>query len=407
VRFGRIGPSGIFAALDRTNLLHHRLDGLTPARVREAMCEPPRSGRARLRGKAVQKFNGSSIHVCDWDSVWTRDETETLNLSDPLLEEMPEWTRNGPRSPTSNGSECDPVLERAADEYQCGRYELAFACLREFSRANLQPGPSARRRCSNLMALVLCRRGFFPDAMAVFGTRAREDWNSLPTVCEGVVFHRFKSLVPGDGIWEMVRLGDALAEQNAPEAQEWLFSFQAHKACALLHAGRLDEARTMLVQLLADPLRESMQPQMFALATADLAEVYRRLVEPALARNCLDEAERIQIGRGFFGDLTDFTMLTRAKLESADGDVSGLLARAESIQIQNTNRMGLVRTLFLKARLLHNAAGASANKERILQIQQQLPALQDCPVGERILNAWDDWCAGKPPPAGQDHFWGL
>jgi tetratricopeptide (TPR) repeat protein len=355
----------------------------------------------------VQKFNGSSVHVCDWDSVWTRDETETLNLSDPLLEEMPTWTRNAPPSPTSNGSDCDPILDRVADEYQCGRYELAYACLREFTRANLQPGSSARMRYSGLMALVLSRRGFFPDAMAIMGTRGRQDWNSFSTVCEGVAIQRFKSLVPGEGIWELARRGDALAEQSALEAQDWVFSLQAHKGCALLHAGRLDDARTVLVQSLADSPLESSQAQMFALATADLAEIYRRLGEPALARNCLDEAERIQTGGGFFGDLTDFTMLTRAKLESVDGDVSGLLARAESIQIQNTNRMGLVRTLILKARLLHDAASANANKERILQIQQQLPSLQECPVCERILEGWDDWCAGKPPLAGQDQFWGM
>ena len=99
VRFGRLGPNGLFAALDRADLLHHRLAGLTTARVREAMREPPPSGRARLRGLAVQRLHGRGRYVCDWDSVWTKDLNEMLDLSDPLLEEIPAWMKSAPPPP--------------------------------------------------------------------------------------------------------------------------------------------------------------------------------------------------------------------------------------------------------------------------------------------------------------------
>jgi hypothetical protein len=146
---------------------------------------------------------------------------------------------------------------------------------------------------------------------------------------------------------------------------------------------------------------------MYALATADLGEVHRRIGEPGLARIRFDDAERIQTDGGFLGDLAEFTLLNRAKLESAARDVSDLLERAETIQIDTINRMGLARTLILRARLLPGRAGGQEGRQRIVEIQQQLPSLQDCPVLAKILDSWDDWCAGRPPPEGQDQFWGM
>jgi proteasome accessory factor A len=407
VRFGQLGPNGLFAALDRANLLHHRLAGLTAARVRKAMREPPQSGRARLRGQTVQRLHGSPRHVCDWDSVWTNDANELLDLSDPLLEEMPAWTRSVSQPPQSSGRDLALILDQITGVYEQGRYPQAYASLREFVRGTLRPDPSVRGRYYGLMALVQSRRGSFPEAMAALGAMRPVRFDSFSSFYEYVAVHRFKSLVPGAAIWEWIRRGDELPDQNPAGDSAHAFGFHAHKGCALLHGGRLGEARDLLRRILADSGPRRICPRMYALATADLGEVHRRIGEPGLARIRLDDAERIQTDGGFLGDLAEFTLLNRAKLESAARDVSDLLERAETIQIDTINRMGLARTLILRARLLTGGAGGQEGRQRIVEIQQQLPSLQDCPVLAKILASWHDWCAGRPPPEGQDQFWGM
>jgi len=92
VRFGQLGPKGIFAALDRAGLLQHRLPEISPQSVSDAVSEPPPSGRARVRGQMVKLFAGRPGYLCDWSGVMSGDG-EVLDLSNPLQQEMPEWKR--------------------------------------------------------------------------------------------------------------------------------------------------------------------------------------------------------------------------------------------------------------------------------------------------------------------------
>jgi tetratricopeptide (TPR) repeat protein len=408
VRFGQLGPQGLFAALDQAGLLQHRLAEVTPERVHQAVREPPSSGRARLRGRVIQQLHGRGGHLCDWHSVWTENKEKSLDLSDPLQEEMPAWIRSAPPVPAEHSGNIEQRFGVLQGDYELGHFERAFATLGEIAGLPAWPVPSALRQYHDMLALVQCRRGFFPAAIAALNARARTRLDSISSVYEYVAIHRFQGLVPGNEIWEWIRLGDALLDQHPEPDSAQAFGFREHKARALLHRGRLDEAKVLLQQVLAETGRCRTHPRMFALAMADLGEVHRRLGEPDLARSYFDSAERLQIDGLFFGDQSEFTLLNRAKLESATGDVSRLLDRAESMQDDTYNRMGLARTLILRARLLPGQVDAGESVQRILEIRDQLPSLQACPLCTQILSAWDDWCAGRPPPDdGEDSFWGM
>ena len=407
VRFGQLGPQGLFAALDQAGLLQHRLTDVTSERVRQALREPPASGRARLRGRAIQQLHGRGGHLCDWHAVWPESKETLLDLSDPLQQEMPSWT---PRPLPARASAPDDIEQRfdfLKSEYERGNFEQAFSSLGEITTSPAWPTPSFVSQYHSMMALVQCRRGFFPAAIASLNARAQTRLNSISSVYEHVAIHRFQGLIPGDDIWEWIRLGDALLDQHPEPESAQAFGFREHKACALLHRGQLDEAKILLRQVLAENGRRRTHPRMYALAAADLGEVYRRLGEPDLARTCLDDAERLQTDAMALGDLSEFTLLNLAKLESASGDVSCFLNRAEAIQLDANNRMGLVRTHILRARLLRRQVDAGETRDRILALREQLPSLHACPLCAKILHRWDDWCAGRTLPEGGDAFWGM
>ena len=83
-RFARLGDASVFAALDREpGALAHHVPGVD--NIRHAMTHPPAFGRARLRGKAVQRLSGNgNRYVCDWQGIWDRKAGKQLDLSDPL-----------------------------------------------------------------------------------------------------------------------------------------------------------------------------------------------------------------------------------------------------------------------------------------------------------------------------------
>jgi hypothetical protein len=83
-RFARLGDASVFAALDREpDALAHHVPGVD--NIRHAMTNPPAIGRARLRGKAVQRLSGNgNRYVCDWQGIWDRKAGRRLDLSDPL-----------------------------------------------------------------------------------------------------------------------------------------------------------------------------------------------------------------------------------------------------------------------------------------------------------------------------------
>lgn len=86
VRFAELGDDGLFGQLDRAGVLNHHVEGVTD--IDAAMTEPPRSGRARLRGLAIREcFAERHRYACDWEGISDRQELRLFDLSEPFVSE--------------------------------------------------------------------------------------------------------------------------------------------------------------------------------------------------------------------------------------------------------------------------------------------------------------------------------
>jgi proteasome accessory factor A len=82
-RFGEVGPSGIFAALDAAGVLDHSLSGLRD--IEEAMSQPPSGGRARERGQAILRHcQEPKRYSVGWQQIVDHQLDRVLDLSDPF-----------------------------------------------------------------------------------------------------------------------------------------------------------------------------------------------------------------------------------------------------------------------------------------------------------------------------------
>lgn len=89
MRFGQVGARGIFAVLEKAGCLDQGI--VEPALIKKALKSPPRTSRARLRGKCVKRFaERRHSALCDWDKVFDLDNRRILDLSNPL-EQKEHW----------------------------------------------------------------------------------------------------------------------------------------------------------------------------------------------------------------------------------------------------------------------------------------------------------------------------
>jgi hypothetical protein len=143
-------------------------------------------------------------------------------------------------------------------------------------------------------------------------------------------------------------------------------------------------------------------------ALVTLAEVYRRTGALAQAQALLDEAMVAQAEHHFRGDLADLTLTCMAKLQTDPGRARSILADSKAIQVELANRIGEARTLLLEARFADDADHAAAMKERVSELQQQVPALNQCRLVRKILDRWELWAGGeRSPDETGDVFWLL
>jgi hypothetical protein len=89
MRFGQLGPDGLFPALDRAGVLSHRFPGVD--NVEHAMAHPPAIGRGRVRAALVRELSQERNQaVCDWDGVFDWGGRRWADLSDPFAR-CAEW----------------------------------------------------------------------------------------------------------------------------------------------------------------------------------------------------------------------------------------------------------------------------------------------------------------------------
>jgi proteasome accessory factor A len=84
IRFGQLGPRGVFTTLDAAGILDHRVDGVD--NIEHAVLNPPSSGRAQLRGAVIKRVAGDKEGEWygDWHQVFSRTHGRLLDLSDPF-----------------------------------------------------------------------------------------------------------------------------------------------------------------------------------------------------------------------------------------------------------------------------------------------------------------------------------
>lgn len=86
VRFGELGPDTLFAQLDRSGALDHRLPA--SGHIEDAMENPPPGGRAQVRGNTVRALARDGVrYQCDWQGVLDTGSGRFLDLSDPFAHE--------------------------------------------------------------------------------------------------------------------------------------------------------------------------------------------------------------------------------------------------------------------------------------------------------------------------------
>jgi proteasome accessory factor A len=89
-RFADIGPQGIFNMLDASGVLSHRR--LEPCQIDDAVRNPPRSGRARKRGRYIRQLSGDNErYACNWGGIYDCLEERALRLGDPFGERAEHW----------------------------------------------------------------------------------------------------------------------------------------------------------------------------------------------------------------------------------------------------------------------------------------------------------------------------
>jgi hypothetical protein len=72
-----------------------------------------------------------------------------------------------------------------------------------------------------------------------------------------------------------------------------------------------------------------------------------------------------------------------------------------------SNRLGLAKTLLLRARILTAPTETERSLNRLLDLRKQEPLLQTCPLFKKIMARWDDWISGQQLLGQTDEFWGM
>lgn len=84
-RWGLLGPGGVFDEIDGAGVLDHRVPGVDG--IDEAVEQPPRAGRAAVRGKVIQRvWLERTNYSCGWDHISDYRARLQLDLSDPLTD---------------------------------------------------------------------------------------------------------------------------------------------------------------------------------------------------------------------------------------------------------------------------------------------------------------------------------
>lgn len=405
-RFSQLGEQGLFAALDRAGVLDHQIPGVVD--IEHAVTQPPAAGRARLRGLCVQRLSGLGGHYsCDWTGVWDHREQRRMDLSDPFSHEETWKPIREPEAPARP----DPhrvlgLFNRAQRLYDEGCYEAAYAQLQGVCRNRRLLNSAIQDAPCRLCAVLRSRRGELggPESL----TQLRTGRDSFSTILENVATYRFLGLTPHPKITTWIRKGVKFLRCHPETDQREASSFHEHYGHYLLCKGRLQEARRVLERITETALSAPAESIGYHRALATLGEVHRRLGDTVTALHLVERAAAEQGNNGWRGDMANFSLMYLAKLQAQRETALAILRQAETIQVQNQDRVGEARTLLIEARLAGLDAGTHDIRQRILSLKEDVPVLSQCRLLAKILSRWDAWAGNRLSGDGTgDVFWGV
>lgn len=413
-----------FAQLDGAGALDHRVGDVTPPGSESEAYVPDTTTRARPRAQFIKEHRGSATLFVDWSVVHDVQQRRFRRLDHPFAQAFGPWQNQPPAvdnfdfelfrraasrrrgTEGSSGHEVDQRLAEVLSSYEAGRYEEASGRLDALAALGVQQfDESQRKSYLRYRTFVETRRGML-EAARYLGELPAREWFDLQIACDNAFVARFSGLAPRHDFGQCVDFGMSLLSSNptapCPPA------LHEHHGASLAVQGNLAEAREVLERTRASALWVG-NDRILARLLVLLADVYRQLNEPSVARSRLEEAEDLQVSNGYEGDLADFTCLTQARLETDRRSVSSLLEQARSIQTGSGNRMGLARTLLLQARLVppRYSFTSERSKRRVQKLVSRIPALAECRLTTKIIAHWREWTSGDTPAGERDHFWGL
>jgi proteasome accessory factor A len=407
-RFGQLGSNGIFAALDQAGVLGHRFAGVD--NIEHALANPPAIGRARLRGLCVRRFNGQNQrYSCSWRNVVDHEKNLLLDLSEPFItDESWQPAPAGFRCP-DNGIQAHlhRMLSEARMRHDHGNHESAATILHQLEgfQSVLELGSHAEYL--RLRAWIQSRRGFL-DGINALDELAQSELMTFSLANAYVCVYRYQGLIPPLAIEAWIRRGREFLSPRPDRADGAALPFLGHWGYFLLRSGKPYDALRTLHDACQPIRRESAIPAAIARALADYGDASRAVGQHAEAAALLDEAQRLQTELHLEGDLTDFALTYRAKLETEAARALDLLGQAKAIQTRLGNLMGETRTLLLEARVLRNLASTAPHKARLHELRGMRPALSQCKLLAKILDHWDVWVrGGADPDGGRDTYWWL
>ncbi|PWU21217.1 MAG: hypothetical protein C5B50_02200 [Verrucomicrobia bacterium] len=406
-RFGQLGGAGIFSTLDRAGLIaDSRFPGVN--NIEHALANPPDIGRARLRGRCVQRFAGTGHrYACGWQQVFDHEKRLMLDLSDPFAAEE-KW-----RSPPAGFFDADismePYVHRMLGQvrayHERGDHEAAADLLEMLSSLPNAAELQYHEDLLRLRAWIQSRRGFLDGRIALDQMALCEPQNLSLINCY-VCCYRYQGLMPPPAIAEWIARGRQLLAAEPDPSDGAALPFLDHWGYSCLRTGRPEKALQRLQDACLPARRGSSNPGAIARALADYADACRALNHRADAMAALREAEDIQVSHQLDGDRSDFVLTYRAKLETDPARALDALKQAKSIQLRQRNIIGEARSLVLEARLLRNSSLAAPLNVRLHELRGLRPALSQCKMLGKILDHWDAWTTGATDPnGGTDAFW--
>lgn len=406
-RFSQIGSEGIFGVLDRSGALQHCVPGVD--RIERAVTEPPAVGRARLRGECIKRFSRDPANYsCDWTGILDERNHRFLDLADPFAAvetwgdlPKPEVQVVTPPRPLHE------LLDTAWSLHGQDRFEDAWSHMGHLCSNREMLEPERRFNLCRLCAMLRSRRGTL-DGPRSLQQIAEVYCDPFQSITDHVAVYRFHGLVPSPEIVPWIERGLEFLRAHRNHDRAAAAEFHEHYAYFLIAEGRTEVARAVLEMLDEAPASSFRSPRVRHRVTAMLGEVCRRLKDFATAMPLLEKAAAEQAVARFHGDLANYTLPYMSKLQKEASSAQAILLQAKTIQAGCQDRIGEARTLLLEARVNAGVLDVQALRNRILELKEAVPALNQCRLLGRVLQQWNEWTNGVlTPDETGDVFWGV